>query len=70
MWDAAKYEVKAIVTKDGKPLGEVTLVPGKAASSFEGVLDLAEAGDYQVTLFVFDPANGNAGVDIVSFMVR
>lgn len=70
MWDAAKYEVKAIVRKDGAPIGELTLVPGKSESSFEGLLEATEAGDYQVTLFAFDPANGNAGVDAVSFTVR
>lgn len=70
MWDASKYDVRAIVKRNGAPLGEVRLVPGKTASSFEGVLDATAPGDYQVTLYAFDPATGNAGVDLVSFMVR
>jgi hypothetical protein len=48
----------------------VTLAPGKMASSFEGTLEVAAPGTYEVTLYAFDPANGNAGVDSVGFMVR
>lgn len=70
MWDAATYEVKAFVKRDGLAAGTVTLVPGKAASSFEGTLEVTAPGTYVVTLYAFDPANGNAGVDSVGFMVR
>ena len=56
--------------RDGQAAGAVTLVPGKTASSFEGTLEVAAPGAYEVTLYAFDPANGNAGVDSVGFMVR
>ena len=70
MWDAAKYEVQALVKRDGQAVGAVTLVPGKMASSYEGTLEVSAPGTYEITLYAFDPANGNAGVDAVGFMVR
>lgn len=70
MWDAAKYEVMALVKRDGQATGTVRLAPGKMTSSFEGVLEVTTPGTYEVTLYAFDPANGNAGVDSVGFMVR
>jgi hypothetical protein len=70
MWDAAKYEARAGVRRDGAPAGEVALAPGPATSSFEGTLVAAEPGTYELTVSVFDPATGNAGVDRVSFTVR
>ena len=70
MWDAATYEVKALVKRDGLAAGAVTLVPGATASSFEGTLEVTAPGTYEITLYAFDPANGNAGVDSVGFMVR
>ena len=70
MWDAAKYEVKALVKRDGQAAGTVMLVPGKMASSYEGTLEVTAPGTYEITLYAFDRANGNAGVDAVGFMVR
>jgi hypothetical protein len=70
LWDANTYEVKGLVKRDGRPAGVVTLAPGKMASSFEGTLEATAPGTYEVTLYAFDPANGNAGVDSVGFMVR
>jgi hypothetical protein len=70
MWDASKYEVRGLVKIEGRPAGEVVLAPGHATSGFEGVLEAREPGTYEVTLAVFDPATGNAGVDVVTFMVR
>ena len=35
-----------------------------------GLALAATPGTYEVTLYAFDPANGNAGVDSVGFMLR
>lgn len=70
MWDAANYEVKALVKRDGRAAGTVTLLPGETPSSFAGTLEVTAPGTYEVTLYAFDPANGNTGVDSVGFMVR
>jgi hypothetical protein len=58
------------VKRDGQPAGTVVLAPGKAASSYEGTLEVTAPGAYEVTVYAFDPANGNAGVDRVSFTAR
>jgi hypothetical protein len=65
-----KYEVTALVKHDGRPAGSVALAPGKAASSYEGTLEVTAPGTWEVTVYAFDPANGNAGVDVVSFTAR
>jgi hypothetical protein len=70
MWDAARYEVRAIVKRDGQPAGEVRLAPGTAASTFEGTIEAREPGTYEAAVAAFDPATGNAGVDVVTFVVR
>lgn len=62
--------MKALVKRDGRAAGAVTLVPGKTASSFVGTLEVTLPGTYEVTLYAFDPANGNAGVDSVDFTAR
>jgi hypothetical protein len=67
LWDATQYEVTAIVKRDGQPAGTVTLAPGATTSSFEGTLEVTRPGTYDVTLYAFDPKNGNAGVDLVTF---
>jgi hypothetical protein len=70
LWNAAKYEVRALVKRDGQPAGSAALAPGKTASSFEGTLEVAGPGTYEVAVYAFDPGNGNAGVDFVPFVVR
>lgn len=62
--------MKALVKRDGQAAGAVTLAPGRTASSFEGTLEATGPGTYEITLYAFDPANGNAGVDSVGFVVR
>ena len=57
MWNADKYEVKALVKRDGQAAGTVTLAPGETVSSFEGVLEVTAPGTYEVTLYAFDPAH-------------
>ena len=70
MWDATKYEVGALVERDGAPAGSVSLAPGRSASSYEGTLEVTAPGAYTITVFAFDPATGNAGVDAVSVTAR
>lgn len=69
LWDSGRFEVKALITKDDKPAGEAALQYAGKTSQFEGRLTLAEAGVYQVTVFAFDPTNGNTGVDATTIIV-
>jgi hypothetical protein len=68
LWDADKYEVKAIVTRDGKPAGKVDLNYAGTTSQFAGTIPVDAAGVYDVTVYAYDPANGNTGVDRTTFM--
>lgn len=68
LWDADKYEVKAIVTHDGKVTGEVDLKYAGKTSQFAGVIPVDGAGVYDVTVYAYDYANGNTGVDRTTFM--
>ena len=69
LWDSGRFEVKALITKDGEPAGEVALQFAGKTSLFEGKVTFPEAGVYGLTVFAFDPANGNTGVDATTIVV-
>ncbi len=69
LWDAARLEVKALVKRDGRPQGEVTLAYAGEASLFSARLELREAGVYEITVYAYDPSNGNTGVDTTTVVV-
>jgi hypothetical protein len=61
-WDADKLEVKAIVKRNGKKSGEITLKYAGKASHFEGSLEPQEPGSYELIVYAYDPASGNTGL--------
>jgi len=69
LWDANKYEVRAIVKINGAVAGTVPMAYANKVSTFEGVIEATKEGTYEVTVYSFDPATGNAGTDKTSFMV-
>ncbi|MEJ2009513.1 MAG: hypothetical protein P8Z30_15380 [Acidobacteriota bacterium] len=70
LWDANRYEVAAIVKHNGAVSETIPLTYAGKTSTFEGNLVVTRAGVYEVTVYSFDPATGNAGVDKTTFMVR
>lgn len=68
-WDSDDYRVTAHVTLDGEPTGETELSHAGRRSLFAGELDASEPGLYEVTVAAHNPANGNAGVDHVTFQI-
>jgi len=70
VWDANKFEVKALIKKDGKPAGELQLQFAGSPSQFSGAYELKGAGTYEITVYAYDQANGNTGVDKTSIMVQ
>jgi len=70
VWDANRVEVKALVRKNGKPVGEFSLAYAGSASQFTGSLEVGEEGMYEVTVYAYDPSNGNTGVDKTTFIVQ
>ncbi len=68
LWDADAYEVTALVRKDGAPADEVTLGYAGETSQFKGEVPVDGPGVYEVTVFAYDPANGNTGLDRTTFI--
>lgn len=69
-WDADKFEVKAIVKRDGKLMPSVSLSYAQQTSQFAGVVPVDAPGTYDVTVYAYDPGNGNTGVDRTTFVVE
>jgi hypothetical protein len=69
LWDATKYDIEAIVKRNGKVMGSHPMSFAGKPNTFETNLDIEEEGTYEVTVFAFDPATGNAGIDRTTFMV-
>jgi len=70
LWDANKFEVKALIKKDGKQAGELQLQFAGTPSQFSGAYELKGAGTYEITVYAYDPANGNTGVDKATIVVQ
>ncbi len=69
IWDANKYEVKAIVKFNDAVSAVMPLAFANKTSTFEGSLEVTNEGIYEVTVYSFDPLTGNSGVDRTTFIV-
>ena len=70
LWDADKYEIKAIVNKNSERMEEVLLSFAGKPSLFEAVIPVRGQGVYEVTVYAYDASNGNTGIDRVTFIVQ
>jgi len=69
LWDANGYEVKALAKRNGEAIGGFVLKYAGKTSQFAASFTVEEPGDYELTVYVYDPSNGNTGLDKVSFSV-
>ncbi|MGV7222196.1 MAG: hypothetical protein ACQ9MH_11780 [Nitrospinales bacterium] len=69
IWDANRYEVKALVKRDGVPAGNATFSYAGSTSQFSGTLHVKEPGIYKAIIYAYDPNNGNTGLDTITFKV-
>ena len=69
LWDADKFEVNAIIKRDGAKIDEVPLSYAGATSQFSASLNHKEPGTYEITVYAYDPANGNTGVDKTTYVL-
>ena len=67
--DADSFEVAAIISRDGDKLREEPLRYAGATSQFETTLNLDKAGAYEITVYAYDPGNGNTGLDKTTLIV-
>ncbi len=69
LWNADKYEVQAIVSRDGKQVARLPMRYAGEASQFAASVPVDAAGTYDVLVYAYDPANGNTGLDRTTFIV-
>ncbi len=70
LWDANLIEVAILLERNGKPAGVIPMEYAGNTSQFRGTVPVAEPGAYQVTVFAYDPGNGNTGLDRTTFIVK
>ena len=70
LWNSNKYEIKLLLKKDGKPAGQFPLQYSGKPSQFVTPLNIEEAGIYELTVYAYDSANGNTGLDKATIIVQ
>jgi hypothetical protein len=70
LWDASRFEVRAVVSRDGAKLREFAMRCSGQTSQFAGELADLEPGAYEVVVYAHDPADGNTGLDRTTFVVE
>jgi hypothetical protein len=68
IWDANKYEVQAIVSRDGKEVARVPLSFAGQTSQFAASIPVDGSGYYDVLVYAHDADSGNSGVDRTTFI--
>lgn len=69
IWNADDYEVKAIVSREGKKVQTVDLEIQEKPSTFSGNISLPP-GNYEVAVYAFDPKTGNSGLDRTNIIIQ
>lgn len=69
LWDAKRYEVKALVKRNGQAAGTLAMAYAGATSQFAGSLKVEMPGTYEAVVYAYDASNGNTGLDKVTFIV-
>lgn len=69
IWDARKYEIKAVLSRDGRAVKELQLESGDKPSTFSSETTL-DPGLYELLIYAYDPQTGNTGVDRTNFIVN
>jgi hypothetical protein len=69
LWDANAFEVRAIVKRNGERLEEKPLDYAGETSQFATQINADAPGVYEITVYAYDPANGNTGLDKTSFIL-
>ena len=61
IWDAADYEVRALVEHEGHPAGDATLAFTGETNRFAGAIAVPAPGRYLITVWAHDSKTGNTG---------
>jgi len=63
LWDADDFEIAALVRRNGEPQSTIALEYAGQTSQFTGTLSVTEPGSYAITVYAYDSATGNTGLD-------
>jgi hypothetical protein len=69
LWDANAFEVAALVRQRDRHVAQVTLAYAGQTGQFAGDFPIPGPGPYDITVYAFDPRNGNTGVDRTTIVV-
>lgn len=69
IWDANHYDVQAIITKEGAEKTTLEMQVQEKPSTFKGNVMLSP-GNYEITVYAFDPKTGNTGVDKTNIIIQ
>jgi len=69
LWDAEEFEIVAIVKRDGRETARLPMKFAGVPSQFEAAWETKEPGVYDVTVYAHQPANGNTGLDRVTWTI-
>lgn len=69
IWDADKYEVTALISQEGEKDRSIQLDISDKPSTFSGTISLPE-GNFNITVYAFDPATGNTGLDSTNIIIN
>lgn len=61
LWDAAEFEIDAIVERDGRILRRLPMRYASEPSEFSGTLRVTEPGSYNEIVTATQPRTGNSG---------
>ena len=69
LWDANAFEVVALIRQRDRRVAEITLAYAGEIGRFAGVFPIPGPGPYDITVYAFDPGNGNTGLDRATIVV-
>ena len=69
IWNAAQYEIEAIIKEKEEGTRKVDLEVQEKPSTFSGKTTL-QSGYYEITVIAFDPATGNTGLDKTNILIE
>ncbi|MEY8759119.1 hypothetical protein [Chryseobacterium tongliaoense] len=68
VWNPDKFEIKAILKRNGTYLSETSL-SFVSTNLFETSVPIAEGGNYELIVYAYDSKTGNTGVDKINYVI-
>ncbi len=69
LWDANGFEVVALIRQRDRRVAEVSLSYAGEIGQFAGSFPIPGPGPYDISVYAFDPRNGNTGIDRTTVVV-